>query len=77
MTKLFKWQEAYFDVLSRMTNEEMLDEYTYLSGGDDYDGCYTNRGRWKYKKIDEELKKRLTAYGFFGKRIVITEKRYN
>lgn len=49
-----KWQEEYLNKVTNMTNQEVLDEYTYLAGGDDYDGCYSGRGAWKWKIIKNQ-----------------------
>ena len=61
---MLKWQEDYLVQIGQMTNEEVLDEYTSLSGGDDYDGCMTQRGEWEYEKIRTELYKRLKECEF-------------
>ena len=61
---MFKWQTKYLEAIANMSNEEVLDEYTELSCGDDYDGMYTDRGQWRYKKITEEFHKRLIAVGY-------------
>ena len=72
-----KWQAEYLAEIGAMSNRGVLYEYTSLAGGDDYDGCYTKEGEWKWEKIQEELRRRLDAYGFFGRRTVLTEKRYD
>jgi len=77
MDELEKWQEEYLVQIKEMTNREALDEYAYLSGGDDYDGALTKKGEWKWPKIEKEFLGRLDAYGFFGRRTVLTEKWYN
>lgn len=74
MGKLVKWKSEYLQQLAEMTGEEILTEYTSLAGGDDYDGCYTNKGEWKWEKVKEEFKRRLTVRGFFRYRNVLTEK---
>jgi len=61
---MYPWQKDYLSRISKMTNEEVLEEYTELAGGDSYDGCFTERGRWEYLRIDEELHKRLKECGF-------------
>ena len=61
---MFKWQEIYLKAIAEMSNEEVLDEYTELCCGDDYEGTYTFRGEWRYEKITEEFHKRLIACGF-------------
>ena len=59
-----KWKKEYLDEISKMSNEDVLGEYTYLTGGDDYDGCFTRRGEWKYDKINAEFNKRLIEIGY-------------
>lgn len=61
---MFKWQQIYADAISKMSNEEVLDEYTESSCGDGYDGVFTDRGQWRYEKVTEEFHKRLIACGF-------------
>jgi hypothetical protein len=61
---MYPWQKDYLSRISKMTNEEVLEEYTDLTQGDDYDGGRTSKGDWKYPKIDEELHKRLKECGF-------------
>lgn len=56
--------EKYRDVLSKMSNEGILDEYSDLCMGDDYDGCYTTEGSWKFIEVTNEFRKRLTTYGY-------------
>jgi len=62
--KELKWQSEILERIPKMSNEEVLDRYSYLCGGDDYDGCMTDRGQWEYDKIIDELSKRLIACGF-------------
>lgn len=64
MPKLAKWQKDYLVQINVMSNSEILQEYTNLSGGDDYDGCFTKRGEWQYTQVTEELERRLVLYGF-------------
>ena len=61
---MVKWKIDYLERLRTFSNEELLDEYTDLAGGDDYDGCYTERGEWQYIEVEKELRKRLTEIGF-------------
>lgn len=67
---MFKWQQIYLEAIAKMTNIEVLDEYTELCGGDDYEGVYTDKGLWRYEKITEELHKRLIASGFLPSEIL-------
>lgn len=68
----------YTKEITSLDNEKLFEAYTELAGGDDYDaGCFTTEGEWKWRILESEFKSRLKAYGFFGKRTVLTEKRYN
>lgn len=67
MKKLLKWQIAFLDALSKMSNDELLDSTIWSAGGDDYDGCFTDRGQWEFDELRIELDKRLEAIGFLGK----------
>lgn len=62
--KLAKWKTDYLEQVSKMSNEEVLEEYSYLCGGDDYDGCFTTEGSWKFEMIDTELRLRLINVGY-------------
>lgn len=59
-----KWQEETLEKISKMSNVQLLEDYTWLAGGDDYDGCYTDRGQWEYDKLTEELHRRLKECNF-------------
>jgi len=61
-----KWKEDYLLHISQMSNEEVLDEYSGLCGGDDYDGCFTQRGEWQFIEITIEFKKRLIVCGYLN-----------
>jgi hypothetical protein len=61
---MVKWKIAYLEQISKMTNEEVLDEYSGLVGGDDYDGCFTERGNWQFDQITTEFRKRLVEIGY-------------
>ena len=64
MGKLVKWKVEYLEQISKMSNEEVFEEYNYLVGGDDYDGCFTNEGSWKFDMIDTEFRLRLINIGY-------------
>lgn len=63
---MVKWKQTYLDELSKMTNKELLDEYTYLAGGDGYDGAYSKKGDWKWEQIQVVLKEKLISIGFLA-----------
>lgn len=65
---MLKWKEDYLLQITQWSNEQVLEEYTSLSGGDDYDGCMTQRGEWQYDQVTKELRQRLTACGFFNEK---------
>lgn len=48
----------------QLRNYELLEGTLDLSGGDDYDGCFTHSGRFEFDCLQSELKKRLKAIGF-------------
>ncbi len=55
----------YYDArLLKMNNQELLDEFVNVSGGDDYDGGFTIYGDQELKMCRAELEKRLKAIGF-------------
>lgn len=58
------WQEKYDKQLKEMSNQEVLDEYTMLASGDDYDGCWTKHGEWCWRQVSSELESRLKSIGF-------------
>jgi hypothetical protein len=66
MEKLYKWQERHLARIKLLSNEELLEEVLDSAGGDDYDGCWTNRGWWEYQVMKEELESRLKVFGFLG-----------
>jgi hypothetical protein len=57
---------AFHERVSQMSNEELLRETLDLAGGDDYDGCFTDKGRRQYEILEAELHSRLLKYGFLG-----------
>jgi len=58
-TELKRWQTKELERISKLTNKELLDEVLYLCGGDDWEGEFTAEGSWTYKKLVNELEKRL------------------
>jgi hypothetical protein len=53
--------QEYIEALS---NDMLLEEVLNLAGGDDYDGCFTSRGRRDYERLLTELESRLLKIGF-------------
>ena len=72
MTKGLK---KYVNKIREMSSEEILEEYTTLARGDDYDGYFTSHGKLEWEQLQIEFKFRLASHGFFGRRKVIIEKR--
>lgn len=62
--KKLNWQIEIEDTLKSITNDELLSSTIHLSGGDDYDGCFTNRGKYEFDAYRKELEKRLTEIRF-------------
>lgn len=52
-----------------LTNEKLLLDYIDISGGDDYDGCFTTMGVFKLEVLYKELESRLINCGFLNKPI--------
>jgi hypothetical protein len=63
MAKL-KWKEEFLNQIKNYSNEELLWECLNLAGGDDYEGCFTDRGKWMYGELQVELQMRLIEVGF-------------
>lgn len=59
---LLLWQQEYLISISQLSNRALLEEALDLAGGDDWDGCFTKRGSWKYTQLREELERRLVAW---------------
>lgn len=57
---------SYIAQVEALSNEELLQDYTDLAGGDDYDGCHTVHGQLVYELLGEELRNRLTKIGFLN-----------
>ena len=59
-----KWQVVIDNEVPLLSNEELFDRYTSLAGGDDHDGCYTNRGLYEWHIVNAEFTERLKKIGF-------------
>ena len=59
MSKKLKWQEDFISDVWHMSNKDLLNATLILAQGDDYDGCFTGRGEWKFNFLRAELDKRL------------------
>lgn len=63
---MLKWQIEELEAIKKMSNEDLLYETIFASGGDDYDGCFTKRGEWIFGELQVELRERLVKTGFLG-----------
>jgi len=45
-----------------MSNKQLLDEVIELAAGDDYDGCFTDNGKWAFKYLKSKLYERLADW---------------
>lgn len=60
-----KWsKEKILEQVKAYDNQKLVEETLYLAGGDDYDGCFTNKGQFEYNALLEELNRRLIEIGF-------------
>jgi hypothetical protein len=62
--KPLKWRQEFLAYARGLSNAALLDETLSSGGGDDYDGCFTDRGAWKYDALTEELLHRLLKNGY-------------
>lgn len=60
-----EWQKEVLEKISQLDNVDLLQETLALAGGDDYDGCMTERGGWEYQELQKELDSRLARSGFY------------
>ena len=68
--ELAKWKQEFLDRLHKMTNAELLTVAFDENTPDDYDGCFTDRGRWRGNTSLVELYERLWTAGFIGEEAV-------
>ena len=61
---MLKWQIEELEAIKKSSNEQLLYDTIFASGGDDYDGCFTKRGEWIFGELQVELRKRLEDIGF-------------
>jgi len=63
MTEELKaWQKEIAEREKKMTNRELLDEVLDQAGGDDWDGAFTDKGKWEYEYLIKMLEKRLEGW---------------
>lgn len=57
-------KEEWINQVLALSNEELLDDYTELAGGDDYDGCMTAGGDVVWAAVRAEFYRRLKEVGY-------------
>jgi asparagine synthetase A len=62
--KLAKWKREALGRIRRWSNDKLLTEAFDLAPGDDYDGCFTDRGEWEFAAMNAELDCRLWLSGW-------------
>lgn len=67
MANLLKWQQEIIDRIATMSNDDLLDNTITAAQGDDWDGCFTERGLWEFTALQNELCARLIDAGFLSK----------
>ncbi len=67
--KRLQFEEFYLNTIPTCSNEELLERYTYLARGDDYDGGFTDEGIEEFDALKDELSKRLLEIKFIFKSI--------
>jgi hypothetical protein len=61
-----KMKREYIERISKMSNQELLDEAYYTIQGDDHDGCTSPMGDFEIQESNKELTKRLKEIGFLN-----------
>lgn len=56
-----EWKQKFLDRVITLPLSELLIEVMQASAGDDYDGCFTERGRFEFAVLRKELSTRLLA----------------
>ena len=56
------WQKKIIENEKTMSNKELLDEVLDQAQGDDYEGAFTERGRWEYEYLLGKLHERLADW---------------
>jgi hypothetical protein len=59
MARQSKEELEYAAKIPKMTNNELIYDWSYYHAGDDYDGCRTSFGEIRYKLLTNELSNRL------------------
>lgn len=64
MNKISQQKAAYLNCIKQMTNGDLLIEVISSAQGDDYDGCFTSIGHWKFEEARKEIYDRLKSVNF-------------
>jgi len=62
--KELEYQKEYLKHLKELSNQELVEEVICSAQGDDYDGCFTQKGAWEFGEVKKELSLRLISCGF-------------
>ena len=62
LEKVAKWKRDTLEQMYAYSNSKLLDETVSAAAGDDYDGCFTDRGEWKYVALRTMLEIRLGSW---------------
>ena len=58
-----KWKQEFLTRVKTLPLGELAVETLQAAGGDDYDGCFTERGRFEFVVLRKELTSRLFEAG--------------
>lgn len=62
MSELLAWQKKIVEDEKKMSNDALLTAVIEQAQGDDYDGCFTERGRWEFAYLGVKLRERLSDW---------------
>lgn len=59
---MLDWQKKVVKNERGMSNKKLFDEVLSRATGDDYDGEFTDKGRWEYNYLECKLRERLANW---------------
>jgi hypothetical protein len=62
VSELLLYQKKIVENEKNMSNEELLGEVLSQATGDDWDGCFTDKGLWEYNYLESKLRERLSNW---------------
>ena len=65
--KVSRNRRAFLDRIRSISNDELLEETFDAGNGDDFEGEFTDEGKWEYEALKSELRTRLWMKGFIKK----------